>query len=337
MNAPKSKLSIVEIRDVALAMRARIEAIKMSYRFNSVPTEIEKQLRPVKVPPRQEQRKFAIRQSLESAEVEGFNDGSPISERYVADGKHMIFSVEGDSSYVVRLADNLHTRCQQTQPYCLAMDLKYLFSDKIAGGSWRFPEVVPFEGYGVRERQEKVNGQWCHVIEHPHNAHRRIKELGIGEQVHRIWVDTANPAVMLKREFAFTMEEEILPWILTYYESLQEVIDEVVLPYRIRQQAFAGPTDNHELLGKPLCNSTIDVTELTLNDDVTETDFEFCVPKGDLSFYSNNYRRDDVEGWPCHSILQAQDGPRVVPMPFDQPANEILSKAILEKDAKFFE
>lgn len=325
MEQRKSVLSLEEIYRAASAMREKIKAIKVSYQYTQVPTEAEKANRPTVSPPRDQRRTFAMRMPLRSAEVEGLEDGNPIHQRYVFDGKHKVFDRDNDGyPNLARMEDasGWIGAGEQFQPYAIMMDIRFA-GDLFAG--WPFPEVLslPHLPYFVRDHQEKIGDRWCHVIEHP------------AEKFDLIWVDSENPSIMVKREMSFQHEGKLFPSTRISFGSFRDFGDGVCLPEYIERQDFPSPADNVEP-GTLLSNATCEVSEIKLNDDVTQDDFTFCVRKGEkFGFFSVGLEIEDGDT-PIFRAWEATDRERRIPMPFDQPANEDIKLIIAERSPAFF-
>ena len=215
------------------------------------------------------------------------------------------------------------------------MDLRYSNSNKHVGQSWNFPDVLSFVHlyFHVRAKQEKVGDRWCHVIEYPRDAHRVVEAIGDGEEGTFIWVDSSNPAIIVKKESCFTQAGGFIPWMRRTFDSFKDVGDGIWLPMQIQSEGFSHPTDNVKV-GTLVSEATCSVNEVKLNHDVSDKDFEYCVDAGEELFFSSK-KAVDGRGWHLYRVWAAADHNRIIEMPLDKRSNEPIKQLITEKDPAF--
>lgn len=335
----KAMLSVEEIHRIAQAMRDRIKALKISYQYTSAPTEAQKPMSSF-TPVREQRRTFAIRGPLRSSEIDGLQSGERIYERYVLDGKHIAYEIHDRfSPRIARMDGEFAMRSiDQRHPYCLMMDLQ--LSDKQFNGSWNFPWIISNKNfpYRVREEQEKIGGRWCHVLEHPPHAPQRIEEIGDGEQVDYIWVDSDNPGIMVKRESCFTCDGEIFPFYRIMFRNIRDVGEGVWIPERLDWECYPLPTDKEQIqMGVLISNASCTVTEVKLNDQVKDENFDFCVAKGEILGFCSVGPVVNGLSAPIYPVFTASDTEQTIAMPLDQASNEEIKRIIAEKDLLFFQ
>lgn len=159
----------------------------------------------------------------------------------------------------------------QVEPYCIYLDLR--FSDNSRAHPpedvWMYPWVLEGTGgpYFVYQKQELMNGVDCHVIEWGNRD--------------KIWVDSRNPGVMIRRDRSFEYEDEkVMQSSIDFFDH-EDLGDGVALPKRLVAKEFGALRHGPKLRDCIVSVDELEVSQIKVNDDVTEEDFALPLPHHD--------------------------------------------------------
>ena len=260
---PNTELTLDQIHTSALEMREKINAIRVDYFRAAIQTEAGLLHAKNESEPPIEQRSFSLaypKRRMFAKSTEGSN--LPSDRQFTVDKENCEFHDDGQLSEAEK--EENREFVVQVEPYSIYCDI--LFSDEKHAHPpqdiWIFPFVLKGTGgpYVVHEKQELVNGVMCHVLE------------WLNHDI--IWVDSQNPAVMVRRERSFEYEDGKVVTETYDFLELEDLGDGITLPKKVITSYFGALRHSP----KPRnCIESVDVLEVSLikvNDDVTEEDFE---------------------------------------------------------------